>query len=465
MDTFQIDPASDTPCPHRAIVFQPAGGRSVRIYARPPDQGAAPSYPIYLCPNADFLTLSVDALTIGGYGDHVQYDIRNQIEPQDWVADSATTFTVAPSRLPVWIGIDHAAAKYVVDRISPVILSAPPESDPRLEWIASYWLNLLVIYSPPLARSIRAWALAGENPLYTLQEVQEKYPPAQGTVVTPIAPLHQLIHTYFAMTLGFKNVNSDYISDWAQKRANSMLAGLGLDKASASAAIAGNFPTAAVTSTFFQSHPTLLRFIIDFVTANLTECEDPGIQKLCSIVDMILNKAGMATIESAYNFAKAASTAASFLPRVAEQSVALIEIWEAMMKDEGEVTQTAAGNVHGLGAMFPYARALGLRGVELLNVGKYADLAYCAWFQRADENPTYRNMAHSQATDQKTLAAHTKVPLSIGYTSLTETVKKFLDERGISEAQYTEGCKQAAKNMELIKPEELRSNFELLTRR
>jgi hypothetical protein len=94
---------------------------------------------------------------------------------------------------------------------------------------------------------------------------------------------------------------------------------------------------------------------------------------------MIMEYAGMTTVQAAYTFATLNRTAAILLPDVLEESTKLITTWNALRAPTTSATRIGEYDVAGLGEMFPYARALQLPGIHLLIVAEYPHIRYCAW--------------------------------------------------------------------------------------
>jgi hypothetical protein len=72
----------------------------------------------------------------------------------------------------------------------------------------------------------------------------------------------------------------------------------------------------------------------------------------------------------------------------------------------GHTTQLGQHDIQGLGNMFPYATALQLPGIHLLNVAVFPHISYCAWYQRSEGNPIYKQMIQPSVDNPQILAAY-----------------------------------------------------------
>jgi len=243
---------------------------------------------------------------------------------------------------------------------------------------------------------------------------------------------------------------------WTDKRIRAICASLGIGQTAASnAATMGQFPSALMVATYLAEQKVLLHHLVDYVRANLSRNDSLSVRKFCEGVNMIMSGAGMATITAAHGFSTTAQTAATLLPVVAQEAAKLDAVITALKKDETELTTVEGMELRGLGDMFPYARSLELPGVEFLNATRYPSLCYCAWYYKAKESTTYRQMVHPQADNAKTLAAFTSVSLLQGYNTLNRESRELLEQHGITESAYAEVMRKVEAAQTAINPQDL----------
>jgi hypothetical protein len=308
-------------------------------------------------------------------------------------------------------GLLIPATLEVANTYTPILrpsgISAPGQSGVSL--CISYWLNVICSAGTEFHQAVLDWARkqqhlvsSAEGFAHTLHR-DSPLPQSQ-----PMTDRDRLCDTYIALSLGFKRVNETYISEWATRRINAILATLGEPKI----VNVGALPYATTLSSFLRSQPSLLSRLVDVILANRNNPSNTMLSSVCNGVIMIAEYSGMTTAQSARAFFNTCESGALSIGDIFEEGQRLIRVWDALQRRHGD--------------RFPYARALNLPGVEGLDVRNFPNLAYCAWFSKSSD-PKYKNLVAPKPTlDVKMLQVYTLTPIraTIG-ANLTQEKAKY----------------------------------------